>query len=277
MVDRGFGLELEETYGDTTVTKSEFDPNFWNQADEVDFKLNDTPITKSGGSRMNKRARAGVMKPTGSTSADADLQQLTWYFLAYLDNYICTEGDTPATGHTQTYIHEFYGGEGKELPSFRGIAVYDMLKKYLYGLLCDGMSLEVSDESMTVGADWIYKTEKAGIIGQSGETFTRPDDLDDDLVSGLVEDARCEESVLSFLSGYGFLVHQQGEYVSAFVLGVELLHVVADALEHAEVVVPNHVRTPLPALNMGEEGSVGGHLYDVGIALDTCHEGSLVE
>ena len=177
MVDRGFGLELEETYGDTTVTKSEFDPNFWNQADEVDFKLNDEPITKSGGSRMNKRARAGVMKPTGSTSADADLQQLTWYFLAYLDNYICTEGDTPATGHTQTYIHEFYGGEGKELPSFRGIAVYDMLKKYLYGLLCDGMKLEVSDESMTVGADWIYKTEKAGIIGQSGETFTRPDEL----------------------------------------------------------------------------------------------------
>ena len=30
---------------------------------------------------------------------------------------------------------------------------------------------------MTVGADWIYKTEKAGIIGQSGETFTRPDEL----------------------------------------------------------------------------------------------------
>ena len=178
MVDRGFGLELEETYGDTTVTKSEFDPNFWNQAESVDFKLNDTPITKSGGSRMNKRARAGVMKPTGTTSADADLQQLTWYFLGYLDNYICTEGDTPATGHTQTYIHEFYGGEGKELPSFRGIAVYDMLKKYLYGLLCDGMSLDVSNEGMTVGANWIYKTEKAAL----NEAFTEPDELTDEQI-----------------------------------------------------------------------------------------------
>lgn len=171
MVDRGFGLELEETYGDTTVTKSEFDPNFWNQAEEVEFKLNDEPITKSGGSRMNKRARAGIMKPTGSTSADADLQQLTWYFRGYLDNYVYTAG----SGDVHT--HEFYGGEGKELASFRGIAVYDMLKKYLYGLLCDGMKLEVSDESMTVGADWIYKTEKAGIIGTGGETFTRPDEL----------------------------------------------------------------------------------------------------
>jgi len=171
MVDRGFGLELEETYGDTSVSKSSFDPNFWNQAEEVEFKLNDEPITKSGGSRMNKRARAGIMKPTGSTSADADLQQLTWYFRGYLDNYVYTAG----SGDVHT--HEFYGGEGKELQSFRGIAVYDMLKKYLYGLLCDGMSLEVSDESMTVGADWIYKTEKAGIIGTDGETFTRPDEL----------------------------------------------------------------------------------------------------
>ena len=177
MVDRGFGLELESTYGDTTVAKSNFDPDFWNQAESVDFKLNDEPITRSGGSRMNKRARAGIMKPTGSTEADADLQQLTWYFRGFLDNYVCTEGATPATGHTQTYIHEFYGGEGKELPSFRGIAVYDMLKKYLYGMLEDSLKLEVSNEGMTVSADWIYKTEKAGIIGQSGETFTRPDEL----------------------------------------------------------------------------------------------------
>lgn len=177
MVDRGFGLELESNYGDTTVAKSEFDPNFWNQAEDVEFKLNDDPVVKSGGSRMNKRARAGIMKPTGSTTADADLQQLTWYFRGYLDNYLCTPGNEPETGHNQTYLHEFWGGENKELPSFRGIAVYDMLKKYLYGLLIDGLKLEVSDENMTVGADWIYSTEKAGIIGQDGETFTRPDEL----------------------------------------------------------------------------------------------------
>jgi hypothetical protein len=52
-----------------------------------------------------------------------------------------------------------------------------MLKKYLYGMLEDSLKLEVSNEGMTVSADWIYKTEKAGIIGQSGETFSRPDEL----------------------------------------------------------------------------------------------------
>ena len=122
---------------------------------------------------MNKRARAGIMKPTGSTEADADLQQLAWYFFGFLDNYVCTTGATPSSGHTQTYIHEFYGGEGKELPSFRGIAMFDMLKKYLYGMLIDELKLDVSTENMTVGAEWIYSTEKAAI----NEAFTQPDEL----------------------------------------------------------------------------------------------------
>ena len=176
MVDRGYGIEIEDTYGDTTVTKSNFAPEWWSEAESVDFKLNDEPVTKSGGSRMNKRARAGVIKPTGSTKAEADLQRLTYYFYGFLDNYTYTAGTSNAPN-----IHEFYGGEGKELPSFRGVAVFDMLKKYIYGMLEDGLKLECSNDSLSVEADWIYKTEKAGIIGQSGETFTRPDDLDDDL------------------------------------------------------------------------------------------------
>ena len=175
MVDRGFGIETESTYGDTTVSKSSFHPDWWSDAESVSFKLNDEPIVKSGVSRMNKKARAGIMKPTGSTNADADLQRLTWYFYGYLDNYVFTEGDTD-----EPNLHEFYGGEGNELPSFRGIAVFDMLKKYLYGMLLDQLQLECSDESMSVSADWVYKIEKAGIIGSGGETFTRPDDLDND-------------------------------------------------------------------------------------------------
>ena len=168
-INRGFGIEVEGTYGNTSIATSSFDPNWWNHAESVDFKLNDTPVTRSGSSRMNKRARAGIMKPTGSTSADADLQQLAWYFLGYLDNYVYTAGGTGATVHT----HEFYGGEGKELTSFRGIAMFDMLKKYLRGMVIDELKLDVSNESMTVGAEWIYKTESAAI----NEAFTEPDEL----------------------------------------------------------------------------------------------------
>lgn len=167
MIDRGFGIELESVYGQM-VQKTEFNPSWWSDAESVDFKLNDEPVIKSGSSRMNRKARAGVMKPTGSTTADADLQQLTWYFRGYLDNYIHTQGSG------LNHIHEFWGGEGKQLQSFRGIAVYDMLKKYIYGMLEDQLKLEVSDSEMTVSADWIYKTEKAGIVNVDGETFARP-------------------------------------------------------------------------------------------------------
>ena len=167
MVNRGFGIEVEGAYGSPSVTTSHFDPDWWNHAESVDFKLNDEPVTRSGSSRMNKRARAGIMKPPGSTTADADLQQLAWYFFGYLDNYVYTAGS--GTTHT----HEFYGGEGKQLPSFRGIAMFDILKKYLRGMVIDELKLDVSNENMTVGAEWIYKTESAAI----NEAFTEPDEL----------------------------------------------------------------------------------------------------
>lgn len=174
MVDRGFGIQVEGSYGNA-VAKSAFAPDWWSEAESVDFKLNDEPVTKSGSSRMNKRARAGVAKPTGTTKADADLQRLTWYWYGFLDHYDFTAGTS-----SNPNVHEFWGGEGKELPSFRGLAVFDMLKKYIYGMIEDGLKLECSDDSLSVEASWLYKTEKAGIIGSAGETFTRPDDLDDD-------------------------------------------------------------------------------------------------
>lgn len=169
IMNRGFGLEVEGTYGSPSISTSNYDPDFWNNANSIDFKLNDDPVVRSGSSRMNKRARAGIMKPTGTTEADADLQQLAYYFFGFLDNYVYTAGESGATVHT----HEFYGGEGKELPSFRAIVMMDMLKKYINGMLEDALTLEVSNENMTVSADWIYKTESAAI----NESFTQPDPL----------------------------------------------------------------------------------------------------
>ena len=173
--DRGFGLELEDDYAES-VAKTDFDLDWWSEADTANFSMNGSPVTKRGSSRMNKRARAGVLKPSGSTEMDADLQRIGHFFRGYLDNYVHT---SPTSG--SIHSHEFYGGEGKQLQSFRGITMKDFIKKYLFGLLIDTLKLEVSDDSLRVSTDWIYKTEKAGVIGESSETFTRPDDLTDDL------------------------------------------------------------------------------------------------
>ena len=101
--------------------------------------------------------------------------------------------------------------------------------------------------------------------------------LDDDFAGGFVEDRRGEQAVLPLLSGYGLSVHGEWERVGALVHGEQLLYVVADRLERAQVVVLDGVRTPLPAFDMGEERSVGGHVYKAGIAFNASHVGSLVE
>ena len=88
---RVFGLEPEVAYGETK-TKEEFDLDFDHDVDSMDSKLNDEPVTKSFGSRMNQKARAGVMKPTGSIETSANLQILGHYFWGFLDNYKFSAG-----------------------------------------------------------------------------------------------------------------------------------------------------------------------------------------
>ena len=172
-MNRGFALEIEENYGED-IEPNEFNPAWFQDVDSADFKLNDDIITKSGGSRMDQVARPGVLKPSGSISADVDLQRIIYYFFGLLDNYKCTDNNDG------TYIHEFWGGEGKDLKSFRGIAVYDMLVQYLYGIIIDSLKLECSDEKMELSADTIYKTEKSEILNEN-EEFELPDELENDL------------------------------------------------------------------------------------------------
>jgi len=128
----------------------------------------------------------------------------------------------------------------------------------------DGLDVALTLHALQLDAD--------GLLGIRGV-----DHLDDDLARRAVEDAGGEEPVLSGLSGYGLLLHGERQHVGALVHGEELLNVVTDGLEGAEIVEPDGIRTPLPALDVGEEGSVGGHVDDVGITLDTRHVGGLVE
>lgn len=168
-----FGLEPETAYGEEK-TKSQFNLDFDHDVDSMDFKLNDEPVTKSFGSRMNQKARAGVIKPSGSIETSANLQILGHYFYGFLDNYKFTSGSNNKN------IHEFWGGESKLLKSFRGISVNDELVFYLFGLLVNSMKLEVSSEDMTLGADFVYKTELADILNDEND-YERAEELINDL------------------------------------------------------------------------------------------------
>jgi len=100
------------------------------------------------------------------------------------------------------------------------------------------------------------------------------DNLHDVAVGGLVVDGTGTESVLAC---DGFLALCELEHVGAWVAGVHLLHIVVGGADGREVVHPDEVGTPLPAFLVGEEGCVGGHVDDVGIALEAGHDGGLAE
>ena len=170
---RVFGLEPESVYGED-ADQEDFNLDFDHDVDSMDFKLNDEPVTKSFGSRMNQKARAGVMKPTGSIETSANLQILGHYFYGFLDNYKFTAGNNGKN------THEFWGGENKLLKSFRGVSVNDELIFYLIGLLVDSMKLECSSEDMTLGADFVYKTEFSDILDNE-TSYERVEELEDDL------------------------------------------------------------------------------------------------
>ena len=60
-------------------------------------------------------------------------------------------------------------------------------------------------------------------------------------------------------------------------VAIELLYIVGHGLHRAEIVEPDHIGTPLPALDVGEEGSIGGHVDDVSVTFDAGHVSSFVK
>ena len=115
------------------------------------------------------------------------------------------------------------------------------------------------------------------VQGNRLSLFRRVHHLHDDLTRRLVKDRGGKETILSLLSCNGLATHGQRQHVGALVHGKHLLHIVAHRLERTQVVVPDGIGTPLPALHMGKERSVGSHVHDVSIALNTRHVGSLVK
>lgn len=157
---RVLGLKEETRYGEAAVT-----PDWHQDVSKLSASPKSEPVTKAGGSRMIKRARAGVMKPELSMEGDVDLKRIGHYMKAFLGNYKFTDGGSKAN------IHEFWGGENTKLPSFTGWATFDVMEKLITGLLVDSLKLEVSDEFMTMSVDGIYQTEKSDEI--DSETYER--------------------------------------------------------------------------------------------------------
>ena len=145
---RVVGIKEEARYG-----VAELAPDFHQEVSKAKASLNSTPNTKSSGSRMKKKARAGVYKPTSSIEGEVDLKRIGHYLKAFLDNYKFTNGGSGVN------THEFWGGENNKLSSFTLWETFDIFEKTIVGALLDNFKMEVSDEYMKFTADFVYKTE----------------------------------------------------------------------------------------------------------------------
>lgn len=161
MAIRLFGIKKEkkDSYGKPAVS-----PDWHQQVSKLSASLNAEPVTMTGGSRMIRRARAGAVKPTSSVEGNVDMKRIGHYMYAFLGNYGFTAG---SNGGVNT--HEFWGGENTSLPSFTLWESFDLMEKTIVGGLLDSLKLEVSEDFMTLAADWIYKDEEMNTISE--DTF----------------------------------------------------------------------------------------------------------
>ena len=98
--------------------------------------------------------------------------------------------------------------------------------------------------------------------------------LQDVVARRLVVNSRCEHAVVALER---FLVLGRFENIGAGIGGIELLHIVVRSAHGGEVVHPDEVGTPLPSVDMREQRGVGGHVNNISIALQSCHERRLAE
>lgn len=150
MANRVLGLKEEEVYGVASATA----PDWHQEIEKAKALLNSEPMTYSGGSRSIKKAKAGAINPEASYDMKADLKMIGHYFKAFLGNYRYTGGGAGPN------IHEFWGGENSVLPSFTGWSTFDIFMKQLFGMVCESLKLDVSDEFMDGSVEWKYKTEQ---------------------------------------------------------------------------------------------------------------------
>lgn len=169
---RIFGLKMENEYGED-CDFSNWTPDWHQEVSSADFKLGDDPNLSTRGSRMYKRGRAGVMKPTGTVEGQVDIPRIGHYFRGFLDQYKFTAGSGSGMN-----THEFWGGECARLPSFAATQTYDFFQKQIIGAMIDALKLEVSDEFLTFSSDWVYKTESAETIDSENYNRVKMDETD---------------------------------------------------------------------------------------------------
>lgn len=159
-LQRVFGLirEDDDEYGVVPTSGSpavDSGPDFHMEITESSIPIEGDLLTLESGSRGTRLKRPGTYLPQPEIEGVVDLKQITHFLLGALGEYVYTAG-----GIGEKNIHEFYGGENRKLPSFTSYGHFDEFIKEVSGTLITSLSMEVSNEFITLSVGCVAQKDK---------------------------------------------------------------------------------------------------------------------
>ena len=153
-----WGIKLEESYAQDALTGNNT-PDVYIRTESFNPGLNDEPQLLNLGSMSPQKDRVGYGEPSGDASTSADVKVFPWYAYLLLGNYRFTEDGYSNDGVTKN-VHEFWGGEKRNLPSATCAWAMDKLERITKGTLLSTLKLTIGKELTTVEPSIVYSKDR---------------------------------------------------------------------------------------------------------------------
>ena len=142
-LQRVIGVVEEENYGTAPAAGA---PDFHIEVTKSSISIDGEPLElESGLSRDLRTVRPGAYVPQPEFEGVVDLKTIGHFLKAALGEYVYTAGSAGAMN-----THEIYGLNNMLLPSLTLYGHFDLFIKEVTGFMVDEISIEVSDEWMTI-------------------------------------------------------------------------------------------------------------------------------
>lgn len=126
----------------------------------IDTPADTQAVWEGGIGRARRTHRPGFYSPGGNFVVAADVHTVAYLLKWALGGYQFT-ADTPTLG---TNLHEFYGVDDTELPSFAVWLGKDVFEQVVHGCVASQLVLEVSDGYAQVTVDVLAAQDEKGVL-----------------------------------------------------------------------------------------------------------------
>lgn len=153
-----WGIKLEDSYANDALTGGAT-PDVYIRTESHNPALNDEPQLLNLGSMAPQKDRVGYAEPSGDASTSADVKVFPWYAYLLLGNYRFTE-DGYTEGSITKNVHEFWGGEKRNLPSATCAWAQEKFELITKGTILSSFKMTIGKELTTVEPSIVYSKDR---------------------------------------------------------------------------------------------------------------------